>query len=326
MLRTLRIGCLFCCALWVAALFSLGDAARVQAQDYPSKAITLIIPSSAGGSADLAVRNFVHLASEVFGQPMVVQAKPGGAGAIGVELIAQAKPDGYTIGIGSSNWSSVVPALEGRSRGPEEMQPVCLLNVQSYIYMVPADAPFKTFKEMIEYAKANPDKLTFGNSGAFSVVDLEWRALAEKAGIKTRIVPYDGGGAVIVALLGGHIQVAILPSAVGMSHYKAGKLRPLAIQGSKRFPALPNVPTVVEEGYNTGIEGVWMGVIAPKGTPRPIVDKLAAGFKKMTENKQVIENYAKMGNVFSYRGPDDFAKFWRSDYQVYKGMANLVKR
>jgi len=286
----------------------------------------MIIPSSAGGSADLAARSFVHLSPEVLGQPMVVQAKPGGGGAIGVELISQAKPDGYTIGMGSSNFSSVMPAIEGRSRGPEEMEAVCRINVQSYIYVVQANSPHKTIKDLIAYAKANPEKLAFGSSGALSVVDLEWRSLEAKAGMKTRIVPYDGGGAVIVAILGGHIQVAILPAAVAMPHIKAGKLRPLAIQGPKRYAGMPNVPSLIEEGYDTDIEGVWMGVVAPKGTPRTIIDKLAAGFKKMTENKQAIENYAKLGSEFTYQGPDEFAKYWRKDFQTYKGMAKLLKK
>lgn len=326
MQRKLRVLKLLVSFLLMVSVCSFPVAPALWAQDFPGKPITLIIPSSAGGSADLAVRTFTHLSPEVLGQPMVVQAKPGGAGAVGVELVAQAKPDGYTLGMASSNWSSVVPALEGRSRGPEEMEPVCRINVQSYIYMVQANSPFKTIKDLINYAKANPDKVTFGSSGAFSVVDLEWRSLEAKAGLKTRIVPYDGGGAVIVALLGGHIQVAILPAAVGMPHVKAGKLRPLAIQGPRRYAALPNVPSLIEEGYDTDIEGVWMGVMAPKGTPRPIVEKLAGAFKKMTENKQAIEAYAKLGNEFNYQGPDDFAKFWKKDFQSYKGMAKFFKK
>ena len=110
-----------------------------------------------------------------------------------------------------------------------------------------------------------------------------------------------------------------------MPHVKAGKLRALAIQGTNRYPVLPNVPSLVEEGYDTDIEGVWMGVMAPRGTPRPIVDKLAAGFKKMTENKQAIEAYAKLGNEFNYQGPDEFAKYWKKDYQAYRAWPNSSK-
>jgi tripartite-type tricarboxylate transporter receptor subunit TctC len=321
-----RIGRLAFCVWLMALTFQFMGISTLQAQDFPSKPINLILPSAAGGSIDLTSRTFVHLSPEVLGQPMIIQVRAGGAGAIGVELIAQAKPDGYTIGYGHSNWTSVLPAMEGRSRGPDDFEAVCLINVQSYIYYVQANSPFKTIRDLINYAKANPDKLTFGNSGTGSVVDLEWRSLELKAGLKTRIVPHDGGGAVIIALLGGHIQVAILPSTQSLSHYRAGKIRPLAIQGSKRFAGLPNVPSIAEEGYDVGIEGVWMGIIAPKGTPRPIVEKLAAGFKKMTENKQVIESYAKLGNEFNYLGPDEFAKFWRKDYQIYKEMAKTFKK
>jgi tripartite-type tricarboxylate transporter receptor subunit TctC len=326
MRRKLRIRKFVFYLFLIASVVPFWGFSNLHAQDFPSKPITLIIPSSAGGAADLASRTFVHLSPEILGQPMIIQARPGGAGVIGVELIAQSKPDGHTIGMGSSNWSSVLPALEGRSKGPEEFEAVCLINVQSYIYFVQADSPFKTIKEVIDYGKGNPNKLTFGNSGTGSVVDLEWRSLEMKTGMKTRIVPYDGGGALVIGLLGGHVQVAILPSGLSIPHYRAGKLRPLAIQGQKRFAELPNVPSITEEGYDLGIEGVWMGVVAPKGTPRPIVEKLAAGFKKMTENKQVIESYAKLGNEFNYLGPDEFARFWRKDYQTYKNMAKMFKK
>ena len=164
--RNFRSGKLVFYVFLMAAVLPFWSVSALWAQDFPTKPITMIIPSSAGGSADLAARSFVHLSPEVLGQPMIVQAKPGGGGAIGVELIAQAKPDGYTIGMGSSNFSSVMPALEGRSRGPEEMEAVCLINVQSYIYVVQASSPYKTIKDVIAYAKANPDKLAFGNSGA----------------------------------------------------------------------------------------------------------------------------------------------------------------
>jgi len=326
MQRKVRIGSLFFSLLSISLVLQFGHISSLQAQDFPTKPINLILPSAAGGSIDLTSRTFVHLSQEVLGQPMVIQVRPGGGGAIGMEQIAQAKPDGHTIGYAHSNWTSVLPAMEGRSKGPEDLEAVCLINVQSYIYYVNADSPHKTIKDLIDYAKANPDKLTFGHSGTGSVVDLEWRSLEMKAGIKTRIVPHTGGGTVILAILGGHIDVAILPSTQSLAHYRAGKLRPLAIQGSKRSAELPNIPTIVEAGYNLGIEGVWMGIAAPKGTPRPIVDKLAAGFKKMTSNKQVIEAYAKLGNEFTFLGPDEFAAYWRKDYQNYKEMAKIFKK
>ena len=150
------------------------------------------------------------------------------------------------------------------------------------IYFVQANSPFKKFKDLIDYAKANPGKLTYGNSAYGLVTDLEWRWLEMKAGIKTRNVNHEGGGAASLRFWEDISRWPRSRPAAGLPHVKAGKLRPLAIAGSKRHPELPNIPTLIEEGFDTGLEGVWMGIVAPKGTPRPIVEKLADGFKKMT--------------------------------------------
>lgn len=323
MKRRFRMG--VWCLLLVLSAFSVIGVSALQAQDYPNKPINLVIPLGVGGSSDLTARTFIHLSPELLGQPMMIQIKPGGGGAIGTEAVMQAKPDGYNILLGHSNCNSVLPALEGRSRGPEDLEAVCRINLQNTIYWVPSNSPFNTIKDVIEYAKANPGKLSFGNVGTWSVTDLEWRWLEIKTGMKTRNVPYDGGGATLLGILGGHVQIAMISPTQSLPHYRAGKLRPIAIQGQKRFAEFPNIPSMKEEGYDTGLEGLWKGVMVPKGTPRPIIEKLAAAFKKMTENKQVIENLAKLGDEFNYQGPDEFAKYWRKDYQIYKDMAKMFK-
>jgi tripartite-type tricarboxylate transporter receptor subunit TctC len=286
-----------------------------------------VIPFGAGGSSDVTARTFVHLSPELLGQPMIVQIKPGGGGAIGSEFVAQAKPDGHTLLFGHSNCNSVLPAAEGRSKGPDDLAPVCRINIMDYVLAVRSDAPFKTFTEMIAWAKANPGKLTFGSiGGSRSWMGFEWLWQEERAGIKTRIVPYDGGGETLVALLGGHIQVTMTFLTQYLPHFRTGKLRPLAVYGAKRYPELPNVPTVAEEGFVQATPGgIWKGVMAPKGTPRPVIDKLALGFKKMTENKQVVENLKKLGDDFSYLGPDEFEKFWREDYEAFKKLSQKFK-
>jgi tripartite-type tricarboxylate transporter receptor subunit TctC len=301
------------------------DSEKLHAQDFPNKSINLVIATAAGGSSDLTARTFVQLAQSILGQPLVIQLRPGGGGAIGTELVAQSKPDGYTLSFGHSNWNSVLPALEGHSKGPDDMDTVCRLNVQNVMYWIQAGAPFKTFPDLIAYAKANPAKLTYGNSGAWSVTDLMWRWLEIKAGMKTRNVTMAGGGEAIVALLGGHVQVAAMGPVQTLPHYRAGKLRALAVEAPKRYKGFPDVPTMKELGYDNQLEGLWKGILAPKGTPRPIIEKLAAGFKKMTEHPEAIENLAKLGEDFEYLGPDEFARFWRSDYQVYKDMAGMFK-
>jgi tripartite-type tricarboxylate transporter receptor subunit TctC len=316
-------------AVSLSLVFSFGLIAGLEdlrAQDFPNKPINLVIPFAAGGSSDLAARTFVHLSPEVLGQPMIIQLKPGGGGAIGTEFVAQAKPDGYNLLFGHTNCNTILPVAEGRSRGPDDMASVCRINIENNIYFVRSDSPFKTIRDMIDWAKANPGKLSFGNVGTWSVTDFEWKWLEQKAGIKTRIVPYNGGGDALIALLGGHIQVTMISSSSGYPHMRAGKLRPLAICGPYRKSDLPNVPSMKDAGYDTGLEGYWKGVLAPKGTPRPIIERLAAGFKKMTENKQVIDSFEKLGNEFNYQGPDEFAKYWQEDYRIYQEMVKMLKR
>jgi tripartite-type tricarboxylate transporter receptor subunit TctC len=326
MRRGLGIGRVAFCVLLFAALLSFFGFSALQAQDFPNKPINLVIASAAGGQADLMARNLSPLSPEIFGQPLIIQIRPGGGGAVGTELVHQAKPDGYTLSMGKANWSSILPALEGRSRGPEDMEAICRINTAYTFYFVQAGSPFKTFKDIIDYAKANPGKLTYGNSGVWSLTDLEWRWIEMKAGIQTRNVAYEGGGASILGLLGGHVQVAAFSPGAGLPHYRAGKLRPLAFAGLRRHPDLPNIPTLIEEGYDTGLDGNWQGILAPKGTPRPVIEKLAAGFKKMTENKQAIAGMTQLGEEFSYMGPDEFAKYWRKDYQIYNDLAKMFKK
>ena len=326
MLRKFGIGKFVFYALLIAAVFPLWGASTLQAQDFPNKPINLVIPSAAGGQADLMARLMVPHAQEVFGQPLVIQVKPGGGGAIGAEMVAQAKPDGYTLAMGKANWSSILPALEGRSRGPEEMDAVCRINSAYTIYFVQANSPFKKFKDLIDFAKANPGKLTYGNSGVWSLTDLEWRWIEKKAGIETRNVIYEGGGASIIGLLGGHVMVAAFSPGAGLPHFRAGKLRPLAFAGPRRHKDIPNIPTLIEEGFDTGLDGNWQGILAPKGTPKPVIEKLAAGFKKITQKKEAIAGMEKLGEDYSYMGPEEFAKYWRQDFQIYKEMGKMFKK
>ena len=152
-----------------------------------------------------------------------------------------------------------------------------------------------------------------------------WKLVERQAGIKTRVVPYDGGGQALIGLLGGHIHASLLAVPQSLPQIKAGKLRPLAYEGSKRHSDLPNLPTLKEEGFDTPVSGAWKGVLAPKNTPRPIIDKLASAFKKMTETEQAKTAIKQLGNEFHYLGPDEFEKFWRAEYQTYKELGKMFK-
>ena len=179
--------------LVLAVLAAVVAAGPAQAQDFPTKPINVLIPFGAGGASDLILRTFVHLSPEVLGQPMVVQPKPGGAGAIASDLVAQSKPDGYTLLFGHTNSNSILPAIEGRSKGPDDLASVCRVNTSGNLFIAQPSAPFNTFKEMIAWAKANPGKLSVSVATSWSMVDFTWKQMEVLLGIKLRIVTYDGG-------------------------------------------------------------------------------------------------------------------------------------
>ena len=313
-------------ALGVAALaVALAAAAGLAAEEFPTKPVTLIIPVGAGGSHDLTAREMVPVIQQYLGQPLIVELRPGGGGAIGSNQVAKAKPDGYTLLLGGPGWSSALPAIEGRSVGPEGLVAVARVNYSPDLFVARPDAPFKTLKEMVSWAKANPGKLVHGNTGPWGAADIPMKQMMKEYVFQAQIVPYDGGGPALLAILGGHVMVTGLLTAQSLPHIQAGKLRPLAILDTKRHPDLPDVPTSVEQGINVTYT-IWRGVLAPKGTPRPIIERLAAAIKKTTEDKAFIAGIKKLGDEPGYLGPDEFAKEWQREYELHKEIGREFKK
>lgn len=313
---------LLCFVLFFLSVLGIQIA---QAQDFPTKPITLVIPVGAGGSHDLTARAVTSVAADYLGQPIIIQLKPGGGGAIGSDIVAKASPDGYTLLFGGPGWCTILPAIEGRSKGPNDLVAVCRINYSPTLIVAKPDIPYKTFKEMLEWAKANPGKLIFGNTGPWGAIDMPWKMIMKETGITTKVVPYDGGGPALVAILGGHVDVSGGFTAALLPHIKAGKLRPLAVLDNKRDPDLPNVPTAIEEGVNV-VFLMWRGVLVPKGTPRPIIDKLAGAFKKMSEDKSVIAMIKRFGDDIHFLGPNEFTKVWLEEYEAYKELGKIFKK
>ena len=297
----------------------------VQAQDYPTKPVTLVVPMGAGGSHDLTARAVTSVAVDYLGQPVIIQLKPGGGGAIGSEFAAKAAPDGYISLMGGPGPNTTLPAVEGRSKGPDDLAAVCRINYSPIIIVARPDGPYKTLREMVEWAKANPGKVVFGNGGPWGPSDLPWKMIMKETGIKTKVVPYDGGGPALIALLGGHIDISGQFAIAILPHIKAGKVRALAVLDNKRDPDFPNVPTAKEEGVNV-VYLMWRGVLVPKGTPQPIIEKLAAAFKKMTEDKTVLAMIKQFGEGIHYLGPDEFTKEWREEYEAHKELGRQFKK
>jgi tripartite-type tricarboxylate transporter receptor subunit TctC len=299
--------------------------ARAAAGEFPTKPITLVIPFGPGGASDLTARTFIHLSQEILGQPMIIQTKPGGGGAIGSEFVAQAKPDGYTLLVGHTNCNSILPAIAGQSKGPDDLAAVARINTSGTIFVAQPNAPFNNLKEMVAWAKAHPGELSVSTAGTWSQVDFTWRTIERDYSLKMRNVSYTGGAEALVALLGGHVGASLLSAPQTLPHVAAGKLKVLAYLGSKRHRELSNVPTAEEQGFRNTLT-VFKGIMAPKGTPKPIIDKLANAFKKMLENPQVVKAIEKQGEPVEYLGPDEFAKYWRAEYDAYRDIGKMFKK
>jgi tripartite-type tricarboxylate transporter receptor subunit TctC len=314
--------------LWTSVMLGafLGLSVQViQAQEFPTKSILLVNPGGAGGSTDLTMRAVTSVAKEYLGQPVIVEIKAGGGGAIGTDFVAKAPPDGYTLLCGGPGWNSTLPAIEGRAKGPDDLVAVCRINYTPALLLTRPNQPFKTFNEMIEWAKANPGKLIFGNTGVWGGADLVWKQVKLKTGIVTRDVTHDGGGPAMIAILGDQVQVVGNLPTQSLPHIKTGKLVPLAVTDYRRDPELPNVPTLPELGLDV-VDLMWRGVLAPKGTPRPVIDKLALAFKKMCEDKSVIAMIKGFGDDIQYLGPDELTKAWRQEYESRKELAKILKK
>jgi len=312
-----------------AGLFSLLCSQPLPAKEYPAKPVTLVVPSGPGSATDILMRAVTSVAADYLGQPIIVKLVPGGGGAIGCELAAKASPDGYTLLAGSSAWSTGLPAIEGRSKGPDDFVAVCRINYSPTILIARPDAPFKTFKQMMDWIRANPGKMTASNPGPWTPPDVVWKYLMKVTGTSFKIVPFQGGGEATVALLGGHVDAGTAIPSMAMPYKGTGKMSFLLFLDEKRHPDFPDVPTSAEENLDKGVNMLgcaWRGILVPKGTPAPVVDSLAMAFKKMTEDKSVQSILQKSGEKIYYLGPEEFRKVWESEYEAYRDLGKIYKK
>lgn len=306
-------------------LLSMAGPQASHAQEFPTKPINLVVPTAPGGSHDLTARAVTSVAANDLGQPVIVQLKPGGGGAIGSDYVANAAPDGYTLLFGGPTWNTTPPAIEGRSKGPDDLVAVCRINYNPTVIGVRADSPYKDFKQMLEWCKANPGKLMVATLGQWSGTDFFWKQVNKLTGITARLVPYEGGGAAMTAVVGGHADTTNGMTTVFLPYVKTGKMWIAAVTDNHRDKTIPDVPTAKEAGIDITYI-IWRGVMAPKGTPRPIIEKLAAAFKKMAETPSVVATIQRMGDDIQYLGPDEFARAWRAEYEAQKEMGKIFRK
>lgn len=287
-------------------------------EKYPTKPIELVVPFSAGGSTDVLARLVAKYAPKYFDQPLVVINKPGGGGVIGTEGVVRSKPDGYTLYVGyGSGHDLVMPHFQKLPyKTFEDLTPVCRLSVHSIAMVIRAGAPYKNFKEFVEWGKKKP-QITASVSTKAGSVDITFQALGKATGLKIVTIPFRGGAESVTAIVGGQTDIGANHPSEIMSHIKAKRLIPVGVALEQRDPALPDVPTFRELGYDVVTVGSVKGVAAPKGTPQEVIKYLAERFKKVCENPEFIEEMKNIGQPVMYQGPAEFAKYLKGGFEQY---------
>ncbi len=292
------------------------------AQAWPTKPVKLIVTYPPGGSSDLLARVFGQKLSEVWGQPVIVESKPGAAGSIGMEYAAKQAPDGYSFVVGNIGPAAVNPLLSKLGYDVErDFIAISLIATGPNILIVNPNVPAKSFRELVDLAKSSPGKLNYGTSGPGSISQLSGEMFKVLTGAQAVEVPYKGGILAVQDVVAGHIQFIFSDSLPAMQFIRADRARPLCVTGAERSPLVPDLPPCAETV--PGLVAVnWWGVYMPAGTPKAITDKFHADLVKVMQDSFVKTEFAKLGVEAVYSTPEQFAAFMKSETAKY---AKLIK-
>jgi tripartite-type tricarboxylate transporter receptor subunit TctC len=295
--------------LFVASCIAAVVATPARAQDFPTRPITLIVPYAAGGGNDVMARIVADKMGASLGQPMVVENRGGAGGSIATRAVAHAAADGYTLGLGGTGTLAIDPTLYPNvGYDPrKDFAPVGLIATSALVVLVNPSVPAKTIPELIALAKQEPGKLNYASAGVGSGIHLGAELFAFMAGIKLTHIPYQGSAPALTDLLGGHVAIyfSSLPPAIGL--VQDGKVRALAVTGPVRSKIFPDLPTVAEAALPGYAAVLHYGIVAPAGTPKPIVDKLAAALRVAIASPDVQQRIAADGAEVMGMTPDEYA-------------------
>ena len=289
------------------------------AQTYPAKPVTLVIPFPPGGGTDTGGRILAEQLSKKWGHPVVVENKGGAAGQIGADMVAKAKPDGYTLLLGNIGTQAINPSLYPKMPYDPDtaFAPISLVAELPLAMMVNPSVPAKTANEFIALAKSKPGQFSYSSAGPGGAPHLAAEMFKDQTGTFILHVPYRGGGPAIADLLAGHVQLSFMTVLEASGHIKAGKLRALAVTGDKRVSALPDVPALNEQvlpGFNAIS---WLGLLAPAGTPSALVEKISSDVRAIMAEDAVKARFINLGGVPHANTPAEFVKMIADDRQRY---------
>lgn len=288
------------------------------ADTFPSKPVQVVIPFQPGDT-DNMLRPVLERMQEFLGQPVVLNYRPGAGGGIGAQHVASSAPDGYTM-VGTSPGSVVVVPTANKEMkySTDDFAPVASISEGGLMLVVPSKSRWQSLNELVDYSKQNPGKVTFTSSGALGITHLLAEAFANSAGVEWSHIPYKGSAPAITALLGGHVDMASTAIAPAQAHIKAGTLKPLAVFSDKRLKAYPDVPTMMELGFDIG-SPTYYGILAPAGTPPEVVNAIYAAAEKVVEKygPQITESLDGMGAQLKLLNPADYSAYLANQRKLF---------
>ena len=301
-------------------LAGLLTAVTAHAQSvWPSKPVTLVVPFAAGGGTDIGARILAQRLSQTWGQPVLIDNKGGAGGNVGLEAVSRAKPDGYTLLIGNVGTQSINPTLYKKlNYNPDtSFVPIGQFAELPFVLAVTSSLPVKTVKDLIDLGKAQPDKLTYASSGNGGSPHLSAETFKIATGTQILHIPYKGGGAAMTDLMAGNVNMIFASVLETSGFIKAGKLKALAITSKARVSAMPDVPTLEESGVNGAESGSWIGLLAPAGTPREIIDKISQSIQQAVAAPDIQQQLLTQGAVAKGGSSADFVQLIAADRKRY---------
>jgi tripartite-type tricarboxylate transporter receptor subunit TctC len=308
----------------LAAGVALAAAATLAAaQQWPAKPVRIMVGASPGGGTDIIARMLAEKYQAIFGQPFIVENRPGASNTIAADLTAKAAPDGHTILVATNTAQSIAPHLLKLGYDPlKDLAPVALLVTVPNVLVVNTDVPAKNVKELVALIKASPDKYSYGSSGTGSTQHLAGAAFAHELGLKMTHVPYKGSSQALADLIGGQIQMNFDTTSSAMGHIKSGKVRPLAVMSPKRSRELPEVPTLAEAGIPNVEMSTWYGLFATAGTPPATLERLGAETAKVLKLPDVQKRLEGLGGEPGDMTPAQLAAMNRAEFDRFGKLIN----
>lgn len=309
-----------------AGLFSAFSAPSCFAQDYPAHAVRIVVPFGAGGPADVAARLIGNVLQESFGQPFVIENRTGAGGVIGTVEAVKSPADGYTLLMMSNTQTanrSLLTAAQRKYDLMRDLAPIAPVNYSDLVIVVNPQVAAKTLQEFIALAKSQPGKLNYASSGQGTPYHMAGELFKAMAGIDVVHVPYRNSGEARSGVIGGQVQMMIDAVPAMAPNVGENQVRALATTGKQRSAVLPNVPTAIEAGVPGYEATIWLGLMAPAGTPKPIIDKLNAAVNAMLKRPDIVKLWTEQGAVPMSMTPEEFDKFLRGDIAKW---ADVVKK